>query len=213
MALAEIEFVYFDLGNVLVAFDPALACANVAEKAGITSEQADAVVYASGLQTRFETGEISGEEFADQVRRRLTLHMEQLPTPILLDAVSDMFAPIDSMRGVIDQVRRRGLRIGILSNTCEAHWDWISRQQYAVMDREFDTAILSYEVGSMKPDAAIYEAAEGAAGVSRERILFLDDRQENVEVAVTRGWHSVQCVGGPQAVAALCAHGVIECGP
>ncbi len=67
----------------------------------------------------------------------------------------------------------------------------------------FDATILSYRVGSMKPDAAIYEAAEAAAKVSADRILFLDDRQENVAAARGRGWKAQQCIGGRQAQQAL----------
>lgn len=198
-----IEFVYFDLGNVLLSFDPERACRNLASRLDITDAQAHAAVYESGVQDRFEHGEVSGEQFADDIRQRLGVTDADIATMDVLDAISDMFTPVDTMLGVLQQVREQGCRVGLLSNTCHAHWDWIERQKYEVLDFEFEVTILSYEVGSMKPDEAIYGAAEEAAGLKGDRILFLDDKQENVDGALQRGWHAVRCLGGQQAIDAL----------
>jgi HAD superfamily hydrolase (TIGR01509 family) len=132
-----------------------------------------------------------------------------MPTSDVLDAISDMFTPIESMRGVLRSVRQRGYRVGLLSNTCHAHWDWITRQKYSVTDFSFDVTILSFQVGAMKPDHAIYQAAETAASVSSDRILFLDDQPENVAAASSRSWQAVRCFGGQQAIGALQAFRVL----
>lgn len=47
--MAEVRFVYFDLGNVLVSFDPQVACAAVAELFAVSPAEVDRAVYASGL--------------------------------------------------------------------------------------------------------------------------------------------------------------------
>jgi FMN phosphatase YigB (HAD superfamily) len=203
----EVEFVYFDLGNVLLSFDPALACDNLSKRFEMTFDQARASVYESQLQDRFEHGDVTGEQFSDAIRRQLGRTESAMPTELVLDAVSDMFTPIESMRGVMQSVRQYGCRVGLLSNTCHAHWDWIRRQNYSVMDFAFDATILSFEVGSMKPEHAIYEAAERAAEVSPKRILFLDDKDENVAAAIGRGWNAVRCLGGAESVRALQAFG------
>lgn len=209
---SEIRFVYFDLGNVLVSFDPAIACANIAELFGISPSQAEAVVYASGLQDRFEHGEVSEDDYAETIRGHFDRTITEVSTAAILDAVSAMFTPVVAMRDVLAEVRDRGFRLGVLSNTCWAHWNWIARQRYPLMEGSFDATILSCEVGSMKPDAVIYEAAERAAAradVRVEQILFLDDKIENVAAARSRGWRAEQCLGGEQAAAALRRHGVL----
>jgi HAD superfamily hydrolase (TIGR01509 family) len=205
-----IEFVYFDLGNMLVSFDPMIACVNLADRFAISHNQARRALYESGLQDQFERGQLSAKQFASAIRDRLGKTAAQVPTADLLDAASDMFTPIDSMRSVLATVRQRGFRVGLLSNTCDSHWDWIQRQRYRVMDFAFDTIILSFEVQSMKPDPAIYEAAEQAAGLPAERILFLDDRGENVAAAIARGWNAVQCFGGLESLRALQQFRVLE---
>ena len=48
----RIEFVYFDLGNMLVAFDPEISCRNVADLVGVSIDDARRVIYESGLQPK-----------------------------------------------------------------------------------------------------------------------------------------------------------------
>ena len=124
----KIEFVYFDLGNMLLSFDPMIACANVSNLFDVSADKVHEAVYETEQQTRYEHGELSGEEFASSIREQLGRNIEQMPTPRLLDALSDMFAPIESMQQIVHQVQLTGIPFGILSNTCAAHWDWIGRQ-------------------------------------------------------------------------------------
>ena len=161
-------------------------------------------------RTAFEHGAIEPDAFAAAVRQTLGRGEAEMPGDELLDALSDMFTPIQRMEGVLDVVRQRGCGVGLLSNTCHAHWDWIGRQRYAVIDFAFDATILSYEVGSMKPEPAIYEAAEQACGVSPDRILFLDDKAENVSAAVDRGWNAVECLGGVECIDQLRGFGLCD---
>ncbi len=196
----RIEFVYFDLGNILLAFDPGIGCGNVAERFGVTAESVQNAIYTSGLQDALEHGSIGGDEFAAKVRGTLGLSEDKLPTGELLEAISDMFTPIAGMAELMDQVRLRHRRVGLLSNTCFAHWDFIRRQSYPMFVKPLDVTVVSYEVGAMKPQAKIYAVAEELAGVHPRQILFIDDREENVEGARRRGWNAEQCFGGPAAI-------------
>ena len=199
----RIEFVYFDLGNVLVAFDHEIACRNVADLVGVSIPDARRVLFESGLQDRYERGQVTSPSYASIVRENFDLDEEKLPTEDLLIAISDLFTPIDSMVEVVETARKRTGRIGVLSNTCHAHWRWVRRQPWPVSQIDYDVKILSCEVMSMKPDAEIYEAAEKAAHVRPDRILFLDDKPENVAMARKRGWKAEQCLGGDQAKAVV----------
>ena len=73
-----------------------------------------------------------------------------------------------------------GYRLGILSNTCEAHWEYVSDGRYMVVRDLFELRVLSYEERCSKPEVAIYEVAARRAGTDPERIFFVDDRPENV---------------------------------
>ncbi|KAA1260200.1 Alpha-D-glucose-1-phosphate phosphatase YihX [Rubripirellula obstinata] len=198
-----IQFVYFDLGNILWSFDEDRACQNAADLFGVGTAEIRQAVYESGLQDRAEHGRVSTTGFCEQLVSSIAGTNQVSDLRAVADALSDMFTPIESMVSVIEAVRCSGARVGILSNTCEHHWDWIGRQQHPMMAGPFDAIVLSYEVNSMKPDDQIYRAAELAAGVPADQILFLDDKPENVLAAKMRGWQAEQCLGGSEANAVL----------
>jgi len=43
----------------------------------------------------------------------------------------------------------------------------------------------------MKPDAPIYEAVERMTDRRGPDLIYLDDRPENVEAGLARGWHAI----------------------
>jgi hypothetical protein len=50
------KFIYFDLGNVLLFFDHALGCRQMAAVAGLAEAQIRAAIFDSGLQWKYECG-------------------------------------------------------------------------------------------------------------------------------------------------------------
>ncbi|MGN6132842.1 MAG: HAD family hydrolase, partial [Aureliella sp.] len=151
------KFVYFDLGNVLVHFDHAIAVDNVARLSRREAAAAKHALFSSGLQDKFETGLITSAQFAEAVVRTLEC---ELDSQELFEAISAIFTPNEAIVPILQQLKRRGVPMAVLSNTCAPHWEWILRQNWIVMQDWFDFTILSYEARSMKPDAGIYELAE-----------------------------------------------------
>lgn len=56
-------------------------------------------------------------------------------------------------------------------------------------------ALSSCYLGLRKPDAAIYRCALDILGVPPERVLFIDDRQENVAGADSVGMKTIRFTG------------------
>ncbi len=55
----------------------------------------------------------------------------------------------------------------------------------------FDNYVYSFEHRSMKPDAKIYSIVEKVTGHSGDKIVYIDDRAENVEGGAKRGWRTI----------------------
>jgi len=181
------RFIFFDLGNVLVTFDHRTAAQQLAQAADRPMERVWGTVFASDLQTRYETGWVTDEEYAQEVNRMLG---SNLPTTSVLAAISTIFQPNWPILPVLERVRAAGIPMGILSNTCDAHWQWLMRRDWPMLHGWFEHCVLSYEVGCMKPAGGIYEACERACGRLGAQIFFTDDRQENVAAAAERGWQT-----------------------
>ena len=199
-----IRFIYFDLGNVLFSFDPDVACQNVAELLGVTREAASEAIYESGLQDEFEHGRVSIGGFGSRVLEAVGVQKE-MEADAIATAAADMFQPIETMVPILDDLQHRGMPIGILSNTCQSHWEFLLQSKHPLLNRSFDSVILSHEVASMKPEDQIYRAAELGCSASQSEvqpseILFVDDKPENIEAARQRGWRGevVACTADVQ---------------
>lgn len=115
---------------------------------------------------------------------------------------------------VLERIRKAGgVRTACLSNTNVAHWKRLldERDVYPSLAL-LDVALLSHELGHIKPEEAIYAVAEERLGARGNEILFFDDLHENVDGARALGW-SAECIDhaletAPQLHRWLDAYGV-----
>lgn len=198
------QFIYFDLGNVLLNFDHQRAARQMATVAGISPESVWEVVFATDLESRYERGDISTSEFYDLFCQQTSTAP---PLADLVAAASDIFQPNGPVVSLLDQLLRQEHRLGLLSNTNDAHWSFVTAA-FPALPRSFEVTALSFELKSLKPEAEIYAKAAALAGLDPSRILFIDDRPENVAGAIEAKFDAVQYQGYDQLVADLAARGV-----
>jgi glucose-1-phosphatase len=198
------KFLFFDLGMVLLRFDVGVMCRQMGAVAGIDPQRVYQVLLEHPLQSDYERGRITTREFYDAFCRDTGT---QPDFDALLRAGSDIFDLDASMIPVVVQLYREGCRMGILSNTCESHWEHCLRR-FRVLGEMFEVYALSYRIGAAKPEAAIFEAAAKLAGVAPEEIFFTDDLAGHIAGARAAGLDAVQYTSTPQLAADLRARGV-----
>jgi len=96
---------------------------------------------------------------------------------------------------LLESLRSRGLRLGIVSNAFDPGW-LLHRdlEQMGIAER-IDHAVFSSEVGKRKPHPEIFEQALTALEVSPQEALFVGDRlYEDVRGAGEVGMKTVQAV-------------------
>jgi putative hydrolase of the HAD superfamily len=199
------KFIYFDLGNVVLNFSYDRAVEQVAQVSGIDEPTVRRVVFDEGLQTAYETGTVDSAEFH---RRFCQATASTVGRDELLTAASDIFTINYPVVPIIAALHSAGYPLGILSNTCAAHWEFITDRRFAIIPLAFRSCTLSYQVGAMKPAPAIYDAATRQAGVSPEEIFFMDDRPSNVAGALAAGWDAVVFESAFQLAGQLADRGV-----
>lgn len=184
------RFIYFDLGNVLLTFDHQRACQSLSHATQVPAAVIEEMIFTSGLQEAYETGHHSTRDFANLILHRLR-HEHAAPHVLTHDDVartcSDIFEINISILPLVAALHSARYPLGILSNTCEAHWEFVSRGRYRLIETVFLHRVLSYEAKSMKPATEIYHEAIRRTGCSPEEIFFMDDRLENVEGARQAG--------------------------
>jgi len=180
------SIVVFDLGKVLVDFDYSIAGRRLAAKSTASPAEILRFLDYSPLLFRYETGLMTRQEFYAEVRKAAGYDgtLEEFAS-----FFADIFTEIPAMTGLQAALRRQGIPTYIFSNTNDMAIEHI-RQAFPFF-ANFDGYILSYEVGAMKPAAKIYEELEKLSGKRGAEVLYLDDRQENVDAGAARGWQVI----------------------
>jgi HAD superfamily hydrolase (TIGR01509 family) len=179
------QAVVFDLGKVLVEFDYGIAIRKIHQRSQIDLPRVRELLNVSPLLFRYETGLLTTEQFFQEVRLASQFDGD---LPEFSEMFGNIFSPIQPMIDLHAQLRLR-FPTYIFSNTNDlAIRDIRSRFPFF---QNFTDYILSYEHGSMKPDSRLYEVVERITGKRGQEILYLDDRPENIETGLSRGWHAI----------------------
>lgn len=101
---------------------------------------------------------------------------------------NDMFDHQAEMIALAHRLADR-YRVFVLSNVGDLHWIHVSRE--FGIHRIGHGALPSFVAGVMKPDPAIYAAAEARFALDPATTVFIDDRPENIAACERRGWHGI----------------------
>lgn len=189
-----IDAVVFDIGNVLIEWQPERWYdARIGEA---RRRAMFAAVDLHGMNERVDRGEDfqtviyqmaeAFPDFAPEIRMWHD-HWIELARPLIPHSLR-----------LMEALRARGVPVFALSNfgigTFEAaipHYPFLA---------SFDRAFISGYLGVTKPDPEIYRIVERDGGVAPEGLFFTDDRAENIAVAARRGWQT-HLFEGPQGLA------------
>lgn len=168
----------FDLGGVFVRLDPECSIRRLCTRfPGLDAAALRDFFEDSPAALDYELGRIDTETFRKHVNRDLGLDLGRGEFERMWNRIFDPVLPMIDLLPLLKS--RYGLVL--LSNTNPLHFQAIGERW--PFYRHFDSVVLSYEVGCMKPDARIYRTALERSGASAEDCLFFDDREENVRAA------------------------------
>ncbi|GGB94347.1 HAD family hydrolase [Cellulomonas carbonis] len=178
------DAVLFDLGRVLVEWDPFLPFAGRYPRADVERFFAD-VDFAS-----FNHRQDAGRSWADARAELLASHPHHVP---LLDVYVRRFAEsvpheVPGASALVADVLAAGLRAHGLTNWSAETYSVAPRQ--APVIARLEGVLVSGEVGLAKPDARIFELAAARFGLDPRRTLFVDDAARNVEGARATGYRA-----------------------
>ena len=196
-----VDFVIFDLGNVLIDIDYQRSLSLIkAELPSTFHERVDGC-YAAEFHKAYERGELDSFSFRNAFRD----YFEQSWTDAEVDFLwNSLLGELPAHR--LELVRRLKARyqVGILSNTNEIHVEAVHALLQAKHGMKnffplFDRVFYSQEMGLAKPSAAIYHQMILELKTTPSRILFFDDLLANVEGAAAVGIQAIQ-VTGPNTI-------------
>jgi glucose-1-phosphatase len=180
-----IQAVVFDIGNVVCAFHPDRRLRALATRTGLEPERIRDAIWASGLDARAESGELST---ADIVRSLLGALDQRIDAAGLREAWSSAFAIDPRVRDIVATLHRPAFAFtnnGPLFTICLAH-------ELAPIARMFERVICSWQVRARKPDPAAFEQLCREVRHVPEDLVFVDDSRDNIESARTIGFTAIR---------------------
>lgn len=177
--------ILFDIGNVLLRFDYKEAL-----HALIPPELGDAAERLRLLDEKrddLESGRISAEKF---VAWALPTLGSKASAEEFIAAWRSIFTPISETWELAEKWSHEGHRLILFSNINAIHHPWIF-EAYPVF-QHFHGAVMSYQVGCMKPLDAFYETAIAQYDIIPAETFYIDDLSANIAAGERYGFHCHQ---------------------
>ena len=181
-----IKNIIFDIGNVLAAF----RWQKLFKELGFTGVVFDKVRDATVMGPwwlEYDRSRLCDEEIIANCCALAPEYSKEIR--MVFDHIEDICRTYDYARAWIYELKAAGYGVYLLSNFGRTSFE-IARKHFNFLDL-VDGAVISYEVGELKPDRAIFTALEEKYGLVPSECVFLDDSINNIKAAKTYGYRTV----------------------
>lgn len=196
--------VVFDLGNVLVDWDPRHLYVPLFDGDRAVAERFLSEVCTPDWHHELDRGRDWSDAIAERVAR---FPGWETAIAAYRDRWDRMFAgDIAGSVTLLRTLQARGVAVHALSNYPAEPVDFLYRRfDWMTL---FDTVVISGRLGLVKPDPAIYRHLLTLIGLPADRCLFIDDRADNVAAARALGFDAVRFEGAPALRESLVVRGL-----
>ena len=180
------QAVIFDIGNVLTCWQPEAFYDRVI---GPDRRRAlFAAVDLHGMNDLVDAGALFRETIYDWADQNPVWRAE---IRMWYDRWIELASPrIEGSIALLRALRRGGVPVFSLTNF--GSYSYTEARDKMDFLSEFDREYVSGRMGVIKPNPRIYEMLEEGCGMAPDRLLFTDDKAENITAATRRGWRTHQ---------------------
>lgn len=193
----------FDLGGVVVRWDPAAIIASVFDDEELQAKVREGV-FAHPDWLELDRGTLGREDAIRRAAQRVGMAEGEIRR--LLLAVPPSLTPIPETIELLYRLRAQGHPLYCLSNMHVASIEHLEGEQKFF--EVFTGKVISCRLNLCKPEAAIYRHALETYGLRAEDTVFIDDVEVNIEAAATIGLRTIQFRDAAQCERELRALGI-----
>jgi len=182
-----IKNIIFDMGQVLIKFDPDFFI----ERIGINDVEDKEVlrreVYKSIEWSMMDRGSITPEEASAVMEKRVPEHLKSYIKLLTCDWQRPI-VPIQGAESLLRELKRNNYKLYLLSNAANNHsnyWNNIPGNDC------FDGTLFSCDYHLVKPQPEIFKLLCNKFDLKPEECVFIDDTTINCEGAVYSGINAI----------------------
>jgi putative hydrolase of the HAD superfamily len=177
-----IRNIIFDLGNVLLNFEPESYLTKLGYS-GEIKKQLMTEIFKTEEWLMLDRGTITQEQAVEKWQER---------NPELKDEIAAVMAEWEKMLTlkedsleILKNLADRDFNLYILSNFHHQAFEYVS-SKYDFFNY-FDGRVISADIGLIKPELEIYEHLLDKFNLKAEESLFIDDSKANIKAAFKKG--------------------------
>ncbi len=211
------RWILFDADETLFSFDAFKGLQTMFSRLGVEFDKNDFDAYQlvnKPLWVQYQNGEISAKQLQEdrfkEWAETLTLHPSELNRRFL-DAMADICKPLPFVQETLEQLSQHS-RLGIITNGFTQLQS--VRLERTGLSHFFEHVVISEEVGSAKPDVAIFDAALQKMGnPEKSQVLMVGDNPHSdvlggLNAGIDTCWFNVD---GTQAPEGITPHYEVKC--
>lgn len=180
-----IKNVIFDIGNVLLNFEP-----KEYVKSKVIEEKIEEIyesIFKSQEWPMLDRGTITEEEAKANIISRKAENEGFINS--VFENWYDILTPIESSVGVLKKLKEKGYKVFYLSNFHLAAFEYVTKKHdfFGL----FDGGVVSYKEKLLKPEKEIYEIILSEYNLEPNETVFIDDMEVNVKAAINNGMKGI----------------------
>lgn len=198
-----IQNIIFDVGKVLVEWEPERAMMRLGMDAATVEAVADATVRAKDWDEA-DRGACAPEELLSSFIQKAPEYETEIRN--FWEHIGMAIYQYDYVKEWMRALKEHGYHLYILSNY--GAWTYEHTKEALSFLADVDGALFSFQVKQIKPEPEIYHTLLERYHLKAEECVFLDDREENIKGAEACGICGIRFTSYEQAKQSLREYGV-----
>ncbi|MFH1263644.1 MAG: HAD family phosphatase [Pseudomonadota bacterium] len=202
---SNVRGIVFDLGGVLVRLDSKPFFEALGYRHGKTVKACIDAIEAWTVYDRWERGFVTERQAFEAFRKWFSV--PEMTIGEFRRHWNGIFPGAGPNVGRTLLRLKKKYRIYLLSNTVDTHFRYL-RANFPWL-RQFNRVFTSFGLGSRKPEPEIFRRMLRRIRIEPGRLIYIDDRPENVEAARKLGFRALRCPDPDHLGKLLRKHGLL----
>ena len=177
-----IKNIVFDMGNVIIDFNPKEIVNNYTKNNEDKKILLDIVFYGQEWLD-LDRGTLELPDAIKQIREKLPINLKDTGEKIL-KTWTEYISEDDKMKNLMKDLKKKGYNTYILSNAPYNMFKYLSNSEIPTL---VDGMVISCEEKTSKPEEEIYNRLFTRFNLKPEESFFIDDREPNIKASKKLG--------------------------